>query len=155
MLSWNEVRDAFYRDGSWRDIYVLDTNISHWQAALDVCQSAFPDLSCRRAGIDTPGPVLASDALPMSRRGECGLSIDLGGPIANCFFFCEEQIEFDLDPREIGSQADFDRILKFMHLLADATGLDAILTPESQSEIAILRVRPHDARVEYNPFGGY
>jgi len=83
------------------------------------------------------------------------LSVDLHGPIANTHFFTETEIEFDLDPGEVASQRELDAVLQFMHLLANATGRETILTPENQEDIAIFRVRRNEARVEYMPFGGY
>ena len=42
-----------------------------------------------------------------------------------------------------------------MHLLADATGREAILTPENMRHTVVFRVRPNEASIEYTPFGGF
>jgi len=155
MLEWDRVRGEFYRDGSWRDIYVLGTSIEHWQRALDALRSSPFQMRYVRAAIECPLPSGAAEAFPEPGWADRLLSVDLHGPIANAHFFTETEIEFDLDPREVGSQRELDSILQFMHLLASATGREAILTPENQEHIVIFRVRPNDSRVEYAPFGGY
>jgi hypothetical protein len=34
-LRWEAVREEFVYDGSWRDIYVFDADVSVWQQMLD------------------------------------------------------------------------------------------------------------------------
>ncbi len=33
-VTWQAIQPALVFDGSWRDIYVLDTSLADWQAAL-------------------------------------------------------------------------------------------------------------------------
>ena len=155
MLNWNEVCGEFYRDGSWRDIYIPDTSIEHWQQALDALRRAYPQLTYTRAGTDVALPADATEAFPDPGFADCFLTIDLGGPTLNCHFFTNEEIEFDLNPAEVENQKDFDKVSQFMHLLANATRRDTILTPENQQDIVIFRVRPNTRSMEYKPFGGY
>lgn len=155
MLEWNQVSGEFYRDGSWRDIYVLGVGIEHWQRALDALRSSPLQMRYFRAGVESVLPSKATEAFGEPGWTDRLLSVDLHGPIANTHFFTETEIEFDLDPGEVGSQRELDSVLQFMHLLADATERETILTPENQRDIAIFRVRPDDVRVEYTPFGGY
>jgi len=155
MLEWNHVGGEFYRDGSWRDIHVLETGIEHWQRALDALRSSPFRLQYFRGGVECPLPADAADAFPDPDYADRLLSVDLHGPIANTHFFTEKEIEFDLDPKQVSGQRELDSILQFMHLLAAATKREAILTPENAEHIAIFRVRPDDPNVEYTPCGGY
>ena len=155
MLTWNQVCGEFYCDGSWRDIYVLDTRIEHWQQALDALRRAYPQLAYTRAGMDSLLPTDATEAFPDPGFADCFLKIDLGGPTLNCHFFTDEEIEFDLNPREVENQQDFEKVIQFMRLLANATQRDTIVTPENQNDIIIFRVRPNNQSVEHKPFGGY
>ncbi len=60
----------------------------------------------------------------------------------NCHFFGDNEIEFDLDPREVTGPAQIDAVSGFMKLLAQTTGKMAILTYENAKEEIILSVTP-------------
>ena len=155
MLEWDRVRGEFYRDGSWRDIYVLGTSMGHWQRALDALRSSSFRMRYFRDGVESPLPSNVAEAFPEPGHADRLLSVDLDGPIANAHFFTESEIEFDLDPSEVHGQRELEALVRFMRLLANATGCEVILTPENQEHVRILRVRPNDPHVEHTPFGGY
>jgi len=154
VLEWSQVRGEFYRNGSFRDIYVLGMGIEHWQLALNALRSSPFPIAYSRAGVECALPSKAADAFGEPGYTDRLLTVDLHGPTANCHFFMETEIEFDVDPREVSSQRDLGSVLRFMRLLANATEREATLTPENLKDIAIFRVRPHDDRVEYTPCGG-
>jgi hypothetical protein len=35
-MDWNKYKKEFEWDGSWRDLYILNTDISHWQPLIDL-----------------------------------------------------------------------------------------------------------------------
>jgi len=74
---------------------------------------------------------------------------------ANCHFFTVEEIEFDIDTREVKGQQELNALLEFMRCLAHATDKEAVLTAENMPEIVILRVRPGRTPIEYQEFGGW
>ncbi len=154
-MNWEDVRGEFYCDGSYRDIYVLDTTMEHWQSALDAIRQVYPTYVYQNDGEAVPLPALAQEAFPAPGWSDRVLLIDVGGPIAKCHFFFDGQIEFDLDPKQVLGQIELDGVLRFMRVLSEATGRDVLLTPESHPEVAIFRVRGNDAHVQYAPFGGY
>lgn len=47
------------------------------------------------------------------------LSIHFGKIKVNCYFFLSEQIEFDIDPKEVNSIGDFELIEKFMTSISE------------------------------------
>ena len=71
------------------------------------------------------------------------MKVDLGGPVANAHFHTSEEIELDLDPREIGSQASLDEVLDFCSKLSLALERDVAITEESDPEkkLAVLLVQ--------------
>lgn len=151
MVTWEQVRRAFEWDGALRDIYVRGAGIEHWQRALDALRvSPFP-LRYSRSGVECELPTEAAAAFPPPDQCDRLLSVDLGGPIANAHFFTESEIEFDLDPSELRGQPELDAVVDFLRLLADATGLVTILTPEGFRDAPILVVRPNEADVEVMP----
>ena len=154
-MEWRDVSGEFSWDGSWRDIYVLGTDIGHWQRAIDRLRVSAFQIRYARAGVDCALPVDAAEAFPKPGWADRLLSVDLGGVTANSHFFEATEIEFDLVPSEVKGQRELDSVIQFMHLLADATGREAILTPENMRHIVIFLVRPNEASVEYTPFGGF
>jgi hypothetical protein len=83
------------------------------------------------------------------------LSLDVGGVRVNSHFFATDEIEFDLDPAEVGAPARLDGLFAFMKGLANAVGKDVLFTPENMREIPIFRCRPGAEQVEHVPFGGF
>jgi hypothetical protein len=152
-LAWDVVRDEFAFEGSWRDIYVLGTDIASWQRMLDGLRAAGYDLAYFRDKQPTELPVEAAQAFPLP--GECDrlLSVRFAGVLANCHFFTTQEIEFDIDPREVIGQEQLDGVFGFMRCLSEAVGKDAILTEENCQEIVIFRVRPRQSAVEHQVFG--
>jgi hypothetical protein len=62
------------------------------------------------------------------------LRIDLGGVVANCHFFSSDEIECDLDPKEVRTARDHDKVLGFVVGLAHAVNGEVQITDENQPE---------------------
>jgi hypothetical protein len=154
-LAWETVRVEFAFDGSWRDIYVCESDIATWQRMLDGLRAAGYELGYFRDHQPVELPVDAEQAFPL--RGECDrrLGVRFAGVLANCHFFTQEEIEFDIDPREVKGQEQLDAVFEFMRCLAEATGKEAILTPENCPHIVIFRVRPGQLAIEHEVFDGW
>jgi hypothetical protein len=149
-LQWKAVRHEFAFDGSWRDIYVLGTDMAAWQRMLDGLRSVGYDLTYLRDSKPTELPATAVDAFPpLNGDYSCLLSVRFSGVLANCHFFTPKEIEFDIDPREVTGQGHLDALLDFMQCLAASVGQDAILCPENSSQMVIFRVRSNGV-VEYS-----
>lgn len=58
--------------------------------------------------------------------------------MASAHFFSSEEIELDLDPREIGSQADLEKVLVFCSQLSLALERDVAITEENSPEATLL-----------------
>jgi len=155
-VAWNNVAQEFAFDGSWRDIYVFDVDLQAWQRTLDeLRRHARYELVYHRGGDVSELPAAAADAFPADGQADRMLSVKFAGVQANCHFFIPEEIEFDIDPREVQGQSQLNALLAFMRLLSDATGKDAVLTPENCPEVVVFRSRPNHAAVEYHEFGGW
>jgi hypothetical protein len=70
-------------------------------------------------------------------------------------FFTVEEIEFDIDPREVKGQQELNALFGFMRCLAQATDKEVVLTAENMREIVIFRASPGNAAIEYHAFGGW
>lgn len=154
-LPWELVSREFAFDGSWRDIIILHTDLADWQVALNVLRSANYKLVYYRNDQPSELPSGVCDTFPLP--GECDrrLSIWFAGVLANSHFFTPDEIEFDIDPREITGQQQLDALFEFMKCLADAVGKPVALTAENCSEISIFRIQPDQATIEYRAFGGW
>lgn len=142
-MIWKEIASEFVWDGTWRDIYVLGTTITDWQRVLDLLNDQTPNALTFYVDGGEP-PSAPSAGLIFERREETSmlLQVTAGNVHLNCHFFCEEEIEFDLDPRELRGEQDLQAVLAFMGVLANGTGKPAILTHENAQEAVILTVQP-------------
>lgn len=152
-LTWEAVRTEFAFDGSWRDVYVLGADMTAWQQMLNWLRASGYNLSYFRNGQPATLPAQAKDAFPLEGERDRLLSVRFCGVVANCHFFTPEEIEFDIDPREVVGQTELDGLFGFMSSLAETVGRDVILCPENCSETVVFRVRAGEA-VEYQPFDG-
>jgi len=152
---WSLFEREFYRDGSLRDIYVLDATPQDWVEAARFLATAY---SLRFSG-GWNGATFPSDVLTLFPKTETDLlsllSIDVCGMHVNCHFFVDDEIEFDVAPEEVISGDRLDAVFGFMKGLATAVGKDAVLTPENMRDIVIFRARPGSDLVEHSPCGGF
>lgn len=154
-LSWEEVSREFAFDGSWRDLYVFGTTMADWQRMLDWLWSSPYEVRYFRNEEPVELPREASHAFPLPDACDRLLSVTFAGVLANCHFFTAEEIEFDIDPRDVKGQHELDALLGFMQRLAAAVGKEVVLTPENFREAVIFRVRSGEEAVEWQPFGGW
>jgi hypothetical protein len=134
--------DAFFVDGSLRDIIVSDTKIDDWEAMYE-------ELTVR--GFDMVFECGDSHALPQNlgellsvRRQDdpCPrLSVIVGAIKFNCFFFSEDEIEFDLHPRDVSSEDAFLKVVDFMRTIGRRLAKDVILTDENAHDCVLIRYR--------------
>src|SRR5438094_134768 len=99
--------NAWYWDGSWRDIYVLGTTISDWQRLVDWLHTGPYPVEFYLDG--KSAPLLHDISIVFEQREVTGeflefLEIDVEGVIFHCHFFWPEEIEFDMDPRQVDSE---------------------------------------------------
>lgn len=129
-----EHREAFEVDGSLRDLYVLHTTIADWQMLLDHLKAAPYRISYTLDGNVAELPAQVGDIFAARHLSAPLLSILLEGMQLNCHFFTAEQIEFDLDPRQVTTEARYEALLRFIVDLGHVLGRRLILTEENAPE---------------------
>ena len=72
----------------------------------------------------------------------------MGMATLNCHFFTEDEVEFDLDPREMKPEL-LGTLVDFFRLLGEATTKPVLLTMENMPEAVIMRFEPTTGKVEY------
>ena len=142
MLSWDGVKAEFAWEGSWRDICVLETSIDEWQATLDMLRARKFNLAFTINGAVAELPQDIGEAFEKARDAALCLSVFTRGVCLNCHFFDLSEIEFDLDPREILGQLEFDAVVEFMQEVAAATDKFVLMTPENTHDAPFVRVAP-------------
>ena len=137
---------AFHRDGSLRDIYIQNVTIEHWETFLSFIRDGGFGYRYARDGSAARLPPTATQILG-DKSSAHNLGIDLGGVEACCHFFAEDEIELDIDPREVNSPGSEEKVLNFMALLGAALDRDVILTEENRREDVWFRYSPRDGVV--------
>ena len=126
---------------------MLETSAKDWQALL-----AYTEQFPRSYSYDSvPKDLADAERLFDDRDRSHLLSVKLGTVLANCHFFSHNEIEFDIDPREIDSPAAHILVLEFMEGLAAAIGKPVRLTPENGADRPCLSYDPTDCRWQIHP----
>jgi len=142
--NWNNIKWIFEQDGALRDIYVQNAQISDWEKVVDLLNSEFK-LSF---GIDHDNLTdkIDFEFIKTMFAGETGeletksSTIDLSGIIAKCYFFLEDQIEFDINPTDIKSELELSIILDFMKSISSKLEKQVTLCGENQPEFPLVKI---------------
>jgi len=156
MLTPQDLPEAFELDGSFRDLYVLDTTVDDWKALFNLLRSrrAFSHqlfINGEPAAIpQNPDPGFPDS--PSLQSGNVGwsLSIDLDGLQLAAHFFSPEQIEFNLDPKQLNAET-FVELLNFMASLGRALKREVLLTPENREHAPIAKYDPRQDSITKVP----
>ena len=126
----------FEWDGSWLDIYVMDTSVEDWNRFLSFLHGGLT-LNFLREGEKTDLPLEWTEELV-----EVGhlLELTIGKTIFSCVHFDLFEIELFIDPREFRSADDYEKLLDFMMQMGNAIGKTVFLGGESSRDRACLEV---------------
>ena len=138
-MDWNRVAGDFEPDGSLRDLYVLETSLDDWQRVLDALQERWPPLAYTLDGDPAVLPRRAEEIFDARRERAAMLSFVVAEATVNCHFFVEDEIEFDIDPREVSRPDQVDALTAFMATLGRVTAKTVLLTMENSPEAVIFR----------------
>jgi hypothetical protein len=151
-LLWNDVHAFFDPDvmGSLPDLCVPETSTEDWQALLDLVASGTWRFAYSEGGTHLAMP-RAEAVFNRVPDAECAsLGVWPTSRIVAIFrFYAPEQIDFDIDLREIQDQADLDTFCGFLktigrrlgkRVLMDAEGGDPSLHPVLGYSVEVNRV---------------
>ena len=114
------------QDGSLRDVYFTDIGADGWSKFIQFASTY--RLTYKADGEDAEFPGV-EEVFRLRDTSHC-LSIWICDAAANCHFFLKDEIELDLDPREIIDHKEHDALLDFIEMAASAVGVNASITPE-------------------------
>lgn len=144
-MNWQDVRQLFRWDGSWRDIYISNADAGLCQRVIDAVCSRYITLY-NEDGEQKPFP--QSITTVVARREEVTpcLFIYVEGIRINFHFFMPDEIEFDIDPREVDSEEKFVALTEFMRYIGQESERDVVLTPEggAEKEEMLIAYHPQD-----------
>lgn len=135
-MRWNDLSQFFEVDGSLRDIIVRETSVSDWDKLISLAFQ-LGEVSYQRDGEEAVLPPSAAVLLDDKEHAHC-MKVDLGGPVANAHFFSSDEVELDIDPREIRSQPDLDLVLNFCASIGRKIERDVRITPENAPDVVYL-----------------
>jgi hypothetical protein len=132
--AFNQPSDLWLVDGTLRDVYVFNTSAADWDALM-LLAKAYPH-EYTQDGVAQPLP--GATTLLQDREHSHLLSVLAGSVRINCHFFMPEEIELDIDPKEITGATEHRDVLEFLERLSQATQKDTVVTPENSPEIPLL-----------------
>ncbi len=131
--NWNDIKWIFEPDGSLIDIYVQEVSIYDWGKVIDLLNNKYS------LQIDKEYTIkYLNDEL--GELESKGVTINLNKISLNCHFFLSDQIEFDIDPKEINSIEDFQAIENFMEEISKTLDNQITLTGENTPEFPLVKI---------------
>ena len=131
---FSDIPVLWLADSSCRDLYVLNTSVADWEAFLDLA-TLYP-FDYTYDGEPRELPSVAQ--VFRDQDGTHLLRIHLDAVTLNCHFFDEDEIELDLDPRQVVSGEQHEQVLDFMERLGSALSKTVLLTPENSRNQPLL-----------------
>lgn len=136
-MNWDILRSkVYYLDGSFRDIYVFDTSRDDWQKWIDYVNNNYRvtfynGLTDKfEANIN---PSIVFSFWDGKTDLTCNASVHLGKIIVKCYFFCDFEIDNDIQPEEIENLEDHNTLIEYLQNVSKLLGKKVILTDEGNS----------------------
>lgn len=139
--------DLWGVDGSLRDVYVTGTDERDWESFLEFVRDLPHEYS-----FDAQPARLPSVKELFARRDVAHLlRIPVGNAHVHCHFFIVDELELDLDPREIKDAASHDLVLDFLSGLAERLAKPLLLAPENGPQVPYRTYEPITRRWHVHP----
>lgn len=139
MPSFVDVPELWERGGSLRDVYFLGIRPEHWQGFLGFVRE-FP----HQYSVDGQRRVLPplDRIVREAKHHAVLLTVLLDTVHVNWHFFCDDEMDLDLDSREITGPTPHENVLRFLARLFQRLGKRALITPEGNQESPVLSYEP-------------
>ncbi|MDQ2086332.1 hypothetical protein RBH29_07805 [Herbivorax sp. ANBcel31] len=146
----DKVRKIFYCDGSFRDIYIKNTEENDWQIFLDFLKREKWTIDFYKDGNIIEYSCFSQEELfKLSEEYAIRMVINIDSITINCNFFSVDEIELDIDPREVINDYLYKEIIVFIKETSKAIKKEIVLTPENCPEYPYLRCKPDLSEIEY------
>lgn len=128
-MDWKDCKRAFYVDGSLRDIYVHGTTRVDWDQFLKLLSSLEAEGFVN--GQLSQLPKQATEIFEQNGDTSFLAKFEISNVKLNCHFFTVDEIELDIDPKEVTSQQGLDAVVEILALIGKKLGKDVVLTDEN------------------------
>ena len=141
--NWENINWIFKPDGSLRDIYIQNTSIEDWGKLIDLLNSKYKLKYFSESKINKEDVLkyLKDETGEMECRT---VFIEIENIKINCHFFLIEQIEFDIEPNEIKTKLDFEKVLSFMSLISSTLKKQITLTGENEANFPLVKINTEE-----------
>ena len=142
--------DLWLVDGSLRDVYIQAASPEDWRALLKLTREHVHEYA--RDGVVQELPELV--AIFADREHSHLLRIEVAAVKIHCHFFVPDEIELDIDPREVVGPREHSAVLDFLERLSGATRKSVRLTSENSPESVLLSYEPAQSIWHIHNSGG-
>ncbi|SEP14763.1 hypothetical protein [Paenibacillus sp. OV219] len=116
------LKNYFYKDGSLRDIYILQTHYFDWHLLLDYFKShPYFEIFILRDGEEVLERLSIKEILNLKNDFSMSINIVYKGISIFGYFYESDNIEFDITPKEIISLEEVNTVIQFMKEEIDLT----------------------------------
>ena len=131
--NWEILKDKIYYtdDGSFRDIFVLDTELKDWEKWIDFVNTNYEVEFYNGIAEKTEIKFNKNIAIGyLNKKNDLSInaSIKLNGIIIKCYFFCIDEIDNDIMPKEINSMSDHNILIDYFNNVSALLNKKIILT---------------------------
>ena len=105
-----QIAELWETDGSLRDVYVERMTIDRWRSFLSLAQQNNGRYS---SDGDAMAPPDAAEIFNDRARSHL-LALVIEGVQINCHFFIKDELELDIDPREVVATGAHAAVLRFL-----------------------------------------
>lgn len=140
-LLWDDVKGWFDPEinGVLPDVHVPGTTVEDWQAVVDLLRSKGWAYEYAVDGRATRIPATVVEML--SLRDQAGVTLKVWpapGVLAIFRPYCVEQIDFDVDLRELQGQQRLDALCAFLRAIGRRLGRPVVMTSEGADDVPVL-----------------
>jgi hypothetical protein len=142
MISWDKCARDFHWDGSLRDIYIRPATLDDWRVIYGFLR-AHPDSEYSVDGVTKTFPAAIEEAFAAGTVAHPMLRVRVGRTLVVFHFFSVDEVECDIDPREVISQSELDSLLDFVQRLGDLVNKTVRITPENLPDEPFIVYEPN------------
>jgi hypothetical protein len=141
-MDWNIIKEnVYYEDGSLRDIYVLNTSAEDWRKWTQLVNRKYK-VSFYNGQTGQTTDKIDFKAVNAFWTGKTdftnGAVIAIGNFTVNCHFFCADEFENDVCPREIHSPDSHHMLMEYLTDVSCQLGKKVLLTSENSTESVLI-----------------
>jgi len=124
------------------EIHVYNTSTDDWSRVWNFLLLEPTRLSFSVDAEVTSPPLTVGEVFDLRHAHATTASYALGKQRLNCHFFNEQEIEFDLDPRDVTGPIELLQMIGFFEKLFHLTKKQVFLTHENASDAIVARFDP-------------